>query len=151
MDARDDPGFLALADKLGLTFALQVEPCPALSAGLGRAVELRELSYGAMKRAFRAGGGLEHATDALFAFALHVDGSPLGIEGLDALPGHLAEDINAAITRCLRMHGMSAGEPAAAPQPPPQPPPSPPDEPPPADAPQPEADEEEARDPPGEV
>ena len=95
------------------TFALVTEPCEGLTSALGRDYELRELPYGAMKRAMRAAGALDAAGDALLAASLHVDGTPIGMDRLDALPGHLSTVIQAALVRCLELHGLSTAAAAA--------------------------------------
>jgi len=88
-------------------FDLQiVDPVPGLEA-LGAQVQLRELSYGALREAMGAATGAARASDALLAAALFVDGAPIGLETLDALPGRFAGPIARAMERCLELHGMT--------------------------------------------
>jgi hypothetical protein len=96
-----------------LTFELQREPCPGL-ADLGDEVELRELSYGALRRAMAQASETSGVGDAVLAASLHVDGEPLGLAGLDALPGRLSMAIANALTRCLELHGLTSAKPRAA-------------------------------------
>lgn len=96
-----------------LTYALQCEPCPALS-DLGAQVELRELSYGALRRAMAQASEAGGVGDAVLAASLHVDGAPLGLAGLEALPGRWSMAIANALTRCLELHGLTSAKPRAA-------------------------------------
>jgi len=87
-------------------FELQViHPVPGFDA-LGTDVELRELPYGEVRAALAAGRAAERSTESLFAASLHIDGKPLGLAGLDALPGRLSGAVQRAIERCLDLHGM---------------------------------------------
>jgi hypothetical protein len=89
-------------------FELQViSPVPGLEA-LGERVELRELAYRDVRAALAAGSEVARSTEALFAASLHVDGAPLGLDALDALPGRLAGSVTRALQRCLALHGMGA-------------------------------------------
>lgn len=91
------------------TYELHREPVPGL-ADLGARVELREVSYGAVKRAMGAAPeGL--VGEALLGAALHVDGEPLGLEGLLELPGRFSSAIAEALARCLEVHGLRRGAP----------------------------------------
>jgi hypothetical protein len=96
-------------------FELQtIEPVPGLEA-LGARVQLRELSYGSLRAAMRAVAGSDRASELLLGASLYVDGAPLGLDGLDALPGHLSGAVARAMSRCLELHGMgAAAEPKAA-------------------------------------
>ena len=92
-------------------FELQiVDPVPGLER-LGDQVQLRELCYGDLRRAMSEANGVGRAGEALLARSLWVDGAPIGLEALDALPGRFAGAIARAMERCLMLHGM--GPPAA--------------------------------------
>jgi len=87
-------------------FELQtIDPVPGLEE-LGTRVELRELPYRAVRAALAAGRAAERSTEALFAASLHVDGMPLGLDGLDALAGRYTGAVQRAMERCLGMHGL---------------------------------------------
>ncbi len=88
-------------------FELQTVPAPAGLAALGERVELRELSYGALRAAMQSAVVRGQAGEALLAASLHVDGEPLGLEALEALPGRFAGAIARALQRTLELHGMS--------------------------------------------
>jgi hypothetical protein len=88
-------------------FELQTIPAPAGLAPLGSSVELRELSYGAVRRAMAEGEG-RRASEALLAASLHVDGAPLTLDTLDALPGRFSSAIGQALGQTLALHGMGA-------------------------------------------
>ena len=94
-------------------YALQVKPGPAkLAEVFGvSSVEIRELSYGAMTDAMRIGAERNRASDGLLAESLHVDGHPVGLDALLALPGRLSKVIGDALTTCLVMHGLHSIEP----------------------------------------
>lgn len=95
-------------------FELQTVPAPAGLAALGARVELRELSYGALRRAMQAAASQGQAGEALLAACLYVDGEPLGLEALQALPGRFAGAIARALERALELHGMTSGAADAA-------------------------------------
>ena len=75
-------------------------------------VELRELPYGAVRAALAAGASIDRSTEALFAASLHIDGKPVGLEGLDALPGRVSGSVSAAVARCMELHGLGRRPPA---------------------------------------
>jgi hypothetical protein len=96
-----------------MRFELQTEPAPAGLTPLGQVVELRELPYGELRETLGAGEsgtGLERVLGA----SLHVDGVPLGYEGLRALPGRFSGAVAIALERVGRMHGL-LGAPEAEP------------------------------------
>jgi hypothetical protein len=97
-----------------MTYELQVRAVPQPLAGAcgGTVVELRELTYGQMRAAMRHGGEQELASEALLGAALHVDGEPLGLEGLLNLPGRFAGDVAKVMRQCHVMHGLMPEEPA---------------------------------------
>jgi hypothetical protein len=91
------------------TYSLIIEPVPAL-AGLGSRVELHELSVGAVKRTIIEAAETHQSArwpDMLLGRALWIDGEPIGIERLDALPGRLTPVVTAAIKRCMVLHGYA--------------------------------------------
>lgn len=89
-------------------FELQiVDPVPGLET-LGAQVQLRELRYGALRAVMQAAQAPERAGEALLAAALYIDGAPVGLEGLDAVPGRFAGAIARAMARCLELHGMTS-------------------------------------------
>jgi hypothetical protein len=110
------------------TYELQRVPCPELGV-LGAQVELRELSYGALRRAMAQADEASGVGDAVLAAALYVDGEPLGQEALDALPGRYSMPITNALARCLKLHGLTSARARPAAEAPP-----PPDEPAPGEA-----------------
>jgi hypothetical protein len=91
-------------------FDLQtLEAEPALQA-LGH-VQLRELSYGDMREAMRTSGATD-AADVLLGRCLLVDGEPIGLARLRALPGRLAGALARSTVQVMRLHGLA--EPASA-------------------------------------
>ena len=91
-------------------FELQRKPAPAGLAALGD-VEVRELGYGAMREAMSATDKPGQSAERLLAASLHVNGEPLGYEALQQLPGRFAGAIAASLEVCLRLHGLTGGDP----------------------------------------
>lgn len=90
-----------------LTFELHRETVPGL-ADLGERVELREIPYGAVKRAMgSADRGM--VGEALLGAALFVDGTAIGIDAVLDLPGRYSSAIADALARCLEIHGLRRG------------------------------------------
>jgi hypothetical protein len=81
-------------------FTLRIEPAPGGLATLGQLVELRELPLGQLTEAMAKGG--HH----IFAAALHIDGVPIGVDGMQALPGRFAADVAEAEVTLRRMHDL---------------------------------------------
>lgn len=106
-----------------MSFELLVRPVPQrLAEAIGGTVELRELTFGQIREAIRLGGEQERASESLLAASLHVDGKPIGMPALLALPGRFAGVIAQAMKECAEMHGISgdaavADGDAAAPKP----------------------------------
>jgi hypothetical protein len=95
-------------------FELQtVDPVPGLEP-LGARVQLRELSYGAMRAAMTSAPDGARAGEALLGASLMVDGAPLGLAALDALPGRFAGAITRALAHCLALHGLGPPTPGDA-------------------------------------
>jgi hypothetical protein len=92
-------------------FELQTVPAPEGLAALGERVELRELTYGELRRTM-ATADRAQAGEALLAASLYVDGAPLGLDALQALPGRFAGGIARALERTLALHGMGVTAPA---------------------------------------
>lgn len=83
-----------------------VRNAPRLAAHFkGATLELVELTFGPQ---FDVAVGVRTRGDnaglALLAAALHVDGEPLGLEALRALPGRLGVELNALMLETLRMN-----------------------------------------------
>jgi len=89
-------------------FELQTIPAPPGLAPLGTRVELRELSYGDLRRAMAAAPDSTHAGEALLAASLHVDGEPYTLDDLEALPGRFSGAIARALGQVLELHGMAS-------------------------------------------
>lgn len=95
-------------------FELRIVPLPRL-AELGESVELRELSYGELRRVMQEASG-KRAGESLLGATLCVNGTPIGLEALDALPGRFAGALGAALQECLGLYGMAPPpEPSEAP------------------------------------
>jgi hypothetical protein len=92
-----------------MAYELQVRPAPQRLAGAfgGTVIELRELTYGQMRDAMRAGGDVERASESLLGQSLHVDGKPVGLDALLALPGRFAGLVGSVLSDCIRMHGLA--------------------------------------------
>jgi len=86
-------------------FELVTETVSPDLAGLGDQVELRELSYGALRAVMRATTP-ELAGDGLLGACLFVDGAPIGLEALLALPGRFSGAIGAAMAQAMALHGL---------------------------------------------
>lgn len=87
-------------------FQLQTEAAPSGLAPLGQVVEIRELPYGPMRDVMQASEGPGQSAERLLGASLHVDGAPVGYEGVRALPGRFSSAIGDALQQCLRMHGL---------------------------------------------
>jgi hypothetical protein len=87
-----------------MTFALQT--APAVLGVLGASVEIRELSYGAMRETMEASEKPGQSAERLLAASLFIDGVPLGYEALRALPGRFSGAIADALSQTMRMHGL---------------------------------------------
>jgi hypothetical protein len=96
-----------------MTFQLQTEPAPAGLAQLGTTVEIRELSYGAMRETMAASDQPGQSAERLLGATLFVDGTAIGYEGLRALPGRFSGAIADALGQTLRVHGLERAAPAA--------------------------------------
>ena len=94
-------------------YELQREPVPDGLATLGQSVELWELNYGVMRETMAQSEKPGQSAERLLAASLHVDGVPLGYDGLQALPGRFAGAIAAALERVMRMHGLMDDAPKA--------------------------------------
>lgn len=94
-------------------FELQTETAPGALAPLGQLVEVRELSYGAMREAMAESSQPGQSAERLLGACLFVDGVALGYDALVALPGRFAGGIAAALEQAMRLHGL---ERAAAPE-----------------------------------
>jgi hypothetical protein len=89
-----------------MTFQLQTEKAPAGLALLGQYVEIRELSYGAMRETMAASEQPGQSAERLLAASLYVDGQPIGYEALRGLPGRFSGAIADALGQTLRLHGL---------------------------------------------
>jgi hypothetical protein len=83
-----------------------VHDAPRLAAHFaGARLELVELTFGPQ---FEIAVGVrtrgDHPGLAMLARALHIDGEPLGLDGLRALPGFLGAELNALMLETVRMH-----------------------------------------------
>jgi len=89
-------------------YELQVRPAPQKLAAAfgGTTIELRELSYGATTDAMRIGGERGRASEGLLGESLHVDGKPVGLDALLALPGRYMRLVGEALGDCIEMHGL---------------------------------------------
>ena len=97
-------------------FELITEPAPAGLAQLGTVVEIRELSYGAMRETMAASEQPGQSAERLLAASLFVDGKPYGYEALRALPGRFSGFIAEALGQTMRVHGLErAKEPETPP------------------------------------
>lgn len=88
-------------------FELQTRPAPAALAVLGAVVELREIDYAATLDAmFAVSTSTRKARpiDGLLAACLFVDGKPIGLEALLALPGRFTRSIQQAGDMIGEMH-----------------------------------------------
>lgn len=96
-------------------FELRTEPFPALaSLSATGAVELRELDFGRMFEAIVAAPDAVQTGLYQLAASLHVDGEPIGIDRLRALPGRYFVAIQLAQAACRRLHSVEdEGESAA--------------------------------------
>jgi hypothetical protein len=87
------------------TFALQTEPVAGLEE-LGQC-ELREVPAGPLR--LLMGHCHTHDLDLTFsvlAASLHVDGEPIGLERLDALPARFLGPLQPVIQACIAMHDV---------------------------------------------
>jgi hypothetical protein len=83
-----------------------VRNAPRLAAHFGGAtLELVELTFGPQ---FEIAVGVRTRGDnpglALLGASLHVDGAPLGLDGLAALPAWLGAELNALMLEALQLH-----------------------------------------------
>jgi hypothetical protein len=98
-----------------MEFELRVMPAPAIFACLGGVVELREVPYGMARQALNAGGKRGYSAEGLLAVSLHVDGAPIGLDALLALPGRFTGHISKAMQAAVDLHGLEVdAEPAPA-------------------------------------
>jgi hypothetical protein len=81
-------------------FELHYEPAPAGLASLGSVVEIRELPFGQLMDLLAKGG--QH----LLGASLHVDGVPIGVDALQALPGRFAASLVEAQGVMKRLHDL---------------------------------------------
>jgi len=87
-------------------FELQSAPAPAALAPLGQVVQIRELSYGAMREAMQASQEPGQSAERLLGASLYVDGNAYGFDAVRALPGRFSSAIGEALETCLRLHGL---------------------------------------------
>jgi hypothetical protein len=91
-------------------YELQREPVEgALAVFLGAPavpVDLRELTYGELQRAMYEVSGTRQMAQSVLAATLAVNGEPIGLDELDALPGRFARELGALLTRTMAMHGL---------------------------------------------
>jgi hypothetical protein len=90
-------------------FELQIQDAPPGLAALGRWVELHELPYGELRAVMRT-TARDLAGEGLLGACLFVDGAPIGLEALLALPGRFSGAIAAAMGRAMALHGMVTEE-----------------------------------------
>jgi hypothetical protein len=107
MDAADR---VIIAEVEQLPLERVVEPVAGFEA-LGRA-ELHELSCGEVNRVMRQAPDGLHG-EALLAACLRIDGAPLGLERLQALPGRFFFAVRRAVDRCGVLHGFGVATAAA--------------------------------------
>ena len=93
-----------------MEFDPRVIPAPEGLAMLGTVVELRELPYGLMRQAIAKGYKVQATNEGLLAESLHIDGKPLGLERLMALPGRLAGPIGKALEAVIKLHDLKDDE-----------------------------------------
>jgi hypothetical protein len=90
-----------------MSFSLQTKKVSgALGAALGGNAELRELSYGQLREAMTKAPTIAEAAEYITAASLIVNGQPLGIEALRALPGRFSGEIGSLLAEVVAMHGM---------------------------------------------
>jgi len=89
-----------------MTYELQTETAPAGLAALGAVVEIRELTYGAMRDTMAASEAPGQSAERLLGASLYVDGQPFGYEGIRSLPGRFSAAIADALTQTMRVHGL---------------------------------------------
>ena len=87
-------------------FELRTESAPAGLAPLGGVVEIRELSYGAMRESMAASAQAGQSAERLLGDCLFVDGKAIGFDALRALPGRFSGAIAEALEQTMRMHGL---------------------------------------------
>jgi hypothetical protein len=94
-----------------MAYELQRTPAPQrLAEALGgTSAEFRELSFGKMQAAMRVGGDRGHASEALLAASLHVDGNPVTLDAVLDAPGRFSGVLTDAIATVIRMHGLVVG------------------------------------------
>jgi hypothetical protein len=95
-------------------FQLQVEPAPAGLAPLGQVVELREMTYGAMRDSMSSSESGQSA-ERLLGASLYVDGQPIGYEGVRALPARFSNAIAEALGQAMKLHGLQVAAATDAP------------------------------------
>jgi hypothetical protein len=91
-------------------FQLITETAPAGLAQLGAVVEIRELSYGAMRDTMSASEQPGQSAERLLADSLFVDGVPIGFQALRALPGRFSGAIAEALGQTMRVHGLERAQ-----------------------------------------
>lgn len=94
-----------------MAYELQRVPVdPRLAEVLGADACFVEMSYGAVRKEMARAPAAMDSAEYLAAACIHVNGQPLGIEGLRAIPGRFTKLIAQAIEQTIRLHGMQNEE-----------------------------------------
>jgi len=94
-------------------FELQTLPAPAGFEKLGQVVEFHELAYCDVKAAMNAAPTASERLEAVLGATILVDGAPLGLEGVQHLPGHMLGAIGSALEFVADYYGLVPKKPAA--------------------------------------